>query len=307
MAQLEFQPAAEQPLRPKVLLYGDKGSTKTLTTLAVARATGAKLALVDAEHGSDTFASSFAFDVVHTDDPVEVEGQVDKLLSDPGAYTMFGVDPLSTVHDRLLEMADRELRAKRSSGGGRKPGLFESVLEFGTHSRIGAISKILQAKMRRLDLAVIATAHLATEYKSSRRGHSVVLEAVGSKPEGHKSLAYWYDLVLRLERIGTNIVARVEKARGMPIEIGASIEEFDPTKLVALFPDGVWTRKAIARPVVNDKQREEIEALIELAGLQPYQVSQALTRYGASSVDLLGAEHAPTVITNLQGFIARKQ
>jgi len=296
--QLEFRPAAKEPLRPKVLLYGDKGTTKTLTTLRVAKLTGGRLALIDTEHGSDTFAKDFGFDVIRTDDPVEVEGQVDGLLEDPRDFTTFSIDPITQVHDRLVGMADAELRAKRFNQG-RKPGLFEPVLEFGTHSRIGHLSKILQAKIRRLDLAVIVTAHLATAYRTEQRGPKTHLVETGSKPEGHKSLGYWYDLVIKLERFGTRIVGRVEKARGMPIAIGDTIEEFDAAKLVALFPEGAFTRRAVARPVVTDEVRERIEELIEELELEPYRVSQALTRYGASSVDLLGRDDGERVVTNL--------
>ena len=309
MTSLQFQPGARaQIVRPKVLLYGDIGTGKTRTILRLAQLTSSRLALIDTEHGVDTYRSEFGafFQDVQTTDPGQVEAVVDGLLAKPSNFSLFAIDPISNVHDQMLANADAELRRRRGSGKGRSVDHFEAAVDVGTHQRIGMLSKTLQRKIRLLDMATIVTSHEKVDYQQGG-GAGASLRAVGVKPEGHKSLDRLFDLVLRLRVYGQRRVATVDKARGVNIKTGATIEDFSAQHLVGLFPPGSWAGKAEATPLVSADQARELHELIQRAGLAAWQVTKALLKRGADTVELLGQEHFETTRQSLWALINQKE
>ena len=187
--------ASEEAVRLKMYVYGESGTGKTVTALHFP-----KPAVIDAEKGTEHYGSVFDFDVMKTNNTLEINELLDSLIEDPQGYKTLVVDPFSAIYDRILD--DYEKRMKKKTGN---PAY---VLQPVDYRVIKSEVKNMVLKLLALDMNVIVTARQAVEY--AKEGF---MQAIGTKPEGPGSLPYMFDVVLKLEKKGNVRMAYVEKDR----------------------------------------------------------------------------------------------
>lgn len=180
-----FVKAKPKAKRLKMYIYGESGTGKTVTSLQFPSP-----AVVDTQGGSEHYGGDFDFlrvgeHVVDPGDPDVVEAAIEELLEDPGDVKTFVVDSLTDVYDRMMQ---KRLRYQREKEGDLNYALGPSDWGF----LKGEIKALVQ-KMLTLDMNVIATAEAAKEYSDTE-----FMKVVGTKPDGHKKVPYFFDVVLEL-------------------------------------------------------------------------------------------------------------
>lgn len=295
---LQPQKAKAEKLRPNILVYGESGAGKTLLGLQLAKLTGAKLLVIDGDGGTRDYGGIFDFHHIVTDDPLELEAQVDYYLEHPGEFTMMMVDPISVFHQRVEAMADDEIRPHKG-----KVGRFSSVLDPGARANIKRLNRITLAKLRRLDMALVVTARAKPKYKVVTHGGKLKgLEREGTTWEGDNMTDYEFRDTLQLVKFGDRRVVQWEKTRG---KANSRIEADDPLKVaekllpVITNPQG-FTDAAEARPVVTEEMAEEIHDLVRSVELEPGELTRILGRAGASEVEELPRDAGEKLITWLK-------
>jgi len=294
-------PSSDLPvLRPKCLLFGPTGSTKTRTLLQLP---GRKL-MIDGEKGSLAYAGQHDFDVPlgpngaawSSDSPMDLEALVDDLLKDPGDYTVLMIDPISVFLTRLRDMADAAKRPGRVAKSGGRMTDFDSAMDVGAHTRIAQIFRRIFSKLRRLDMAVMVTARERT-----------ILEQIGESfrpggqaPEGPKDMEYEFDTVIQLGKSGNTPTAIVRKIRGRP----APTAEINPwpggSWLVDQFGVEAFTRRATPRPLLSEAQEKEIDDLARLLEVSTSTMAASLSRRGANSVGELAPDAAEEMLVAMR-------
>jgi hypothetical protein len=296
-------------LRPKILIYGESGTGKTVTALSLP---GRKL-VIDGEQGCTAYAGSYDFDLpagndgkpLTTDDPQELERIVDDLLIDPGPYTVLVIDPLTTFYTRSIDLADSSLRPRAESvaiARRRELTAYDSAMNPGAWGAIKRHFARLFSKLRRLDMAVIVTCREKTTLEPTPDGGFRKGDAV---PDGDAKWRHEFDYVLRLRSVGGARVAYVDKMRDVQ-QTAASIENFSAARLVELIGADGFTRTAEPRPLISDEQAEMLRGLIHDLGVTPANLARALTKRGANSIDELGPGEAKAMILNLQAEATRR-
>ncbi len=303
---LKPEKAKARPWRPNVLIYGEAGTGKTIFALELSKIIKAKTLLIDAERGSERYGASFDFDVIHTDDPEEIDEQIDYYLEHPDGFTCFVIDPISTVHNRLTGMADDELRGKRTKGGG-KVGRFESVLDPGARALLKRYNKSTMAKLKRLDMTRIVTARAKPKYKVTTSGGKFSMERQGTTWEGDNSLDFEFDIVIELLKTGSGKhLGRVEKSRGF--EWGEQISDFSAKRFVELIgPAATWNAESKPRPVISSDDAKKVRQLLDDTSPDPGAITRALTHYGATCIEDIPREHAASIIKNLENAKKNKE
>ncbi len=187
--------ASDEAIRLKMYVYGESGTGKTVTALHFPNP-----AVIDAERGTVHYGKTFDFDVLPTNNTAEINELLDELIENPKSYKTLIIDPFSSVYDRILD--DYEKRMKK------KTGIPSYSLQPADYRVIKSEVRNIILKLLALDMNVIVTAKQSTEY--AKEGF---MQAIGTKPEGPGSLPYMFDVVLKLEKKGSNRVAFVEKDR----------------------------------------------------------------------------------------------
>lgn len=206
-----FKKAKDADKRLKMYIYGKTGTGKTLTSLQFPSP-----AVVDAEKGTEHYGQHFNFHRVKTSDPEKVHEAIDELLSDPGPFKTFVIDPMSVIYDQILRKKEDQMKVKT--------GNLHYELQPLDYKSIKTEVKLLMNKLLSLDMNIIVTARSKPLYRPGK-----FMEQIGEQPEGHKDMPYMFDVVLELyqDEVGTRW-ARVEKDRtnNLPHEFEFSYDAF---------------------------------------------------------------------------------
>jgi hypothetical protein len=209
---LTFAPAVKQRLKARIALEGVSGGGKTYSALAIARALGERVAVIDTEHKSALlYADLFKFDWLGVD-RYAPEVLIEALAAASG-HDVAVIDSLShwwMGTDGMLEQVDR---AARRSGGGNS---FAGWKEMRPHER-----KMIDA-MLAFPGHLIATLRTKTEWvvEENDRGKKVP-KKIGLKAEQREGLEYEFTLVGQLD-YENNLV--VTKSR-CPVLSGAVVNK----------------------------------------------------------------------------------
>lgn len=196
---LTFVPATKQALKARIALEGVSGGGKTFTALAIARALGDRIAVIDTEHKSaKLYADLFKFDWLGLEKfapDVLVEA-----LAAASSHDVAIVDSLSHFWmgaDGMLEQVDRV--AKRSGGGGSFPGW----KEMRPHER-----RMIDA-MLGFPGHLIVTLRTKSEWvvEENDRGKKVP-KKIGLKAEQRDGLEYEFTLVGQLDHENNLVVTK---------------------------------------------------------------------------------------------------
>lgn len=183
----EFKKASKKSAWLRAALIGPAGSGKTYSALAVATGLGARVAVIDTEHGSASkYADAFAFDVLELDS-FAPRTYVEALQAATAAgYDVVVVDSLSHAwmgKDGALEMVDRAAKTSRS---GNSFDAWRSVTP--EHNKL--VEAMLACRAH-----LIVTLRAKTEYvlEEDARGKKVPRK-VGMAPVQRDGLEYEFDV-----------------------------------------------------------------------------------------------------------------
>lgn len=203
--------ATPQENRLKLLLFGDVGTGKTVTSLSFPNP-----AVIDTENGTLYYSEHFKFHRTQTTEPAIVKAVIDELLEDPKDFKTFVIDSFTVIYDSILNNHEKRMKLKT--------GNINYVLQPLDYKFIKAEVKGIILKLLALDMNVIVTAHSTNLYSDSE-----FMKIIGSKAEGPKQMPYMFDVVLRLTKTGpTEFWAEVDKDRTnkLPAKFEFSYQSF---------------------------------------------------------------------------------
>lgn len=165
--------------RLKILIYGPSGSGKSRAALSFPRC-----AVIDSEGGVDLYRghpSVQPFHVIATKTIADLENAIAFIEFDKGStFDTLVVDCITVFYDTL-----REAIARSGKGG---------EMGFREWSKLNTRMKNAYSKLTNLPVHVVVIAREATEYETVNGE----LRKTGTKPDGDKSMAYNFDLVIRM-------------------------------------------------------------------------------------------------------------
>lgn len=209
-----FKKATKEQAKLRAAIYAPAGGGKTRTLLriatGIAKATGARIALIDSEHGSASkYADLFDFDAHNltgksVDDYLEaIEG------AKKAGYGVLGIDSLSHAWVDLVQATDEVAAASNSKStfnawkktAPKQQELIEAILAYPGH--------------------VICTMRSKTEWAQYEEGGKKKIERLGLAPVQGKGIEYEFDLLLAMN---AGHWATVEKDRSGKFQ-GKQIEK----------------------------------------------------------------------------------
>ena len=185
---MQFQKATKAQAKLRMAIDGPAGSGKTYTALAIAKAMGDKVAVIDTERGSASkYAHKFEFDVLelNTFAPATYVEAIQAAAK--AGYTVLVIDSLSHAwfgKDGALEQKDKaEARMKNPNG-------YTAWREI-TPMHNQLVDAILQAPMH-----VIATMRTKMEYVQEKDANGrTQIRKVGLAPVQRDGVEYEFDIV----------------------------------------------------------------------------------------------------------------
>ena len=197
---MQFTKATKKNAKLRLALVGPPGSGKTYTGIGLACCLGARVAVIDTEHGSASkYADIFGFDVLELES-FAPQQYVDALAAAAKAgYEVVVVDSLShawTGKDGALEQVDRA--AAKNSGN-----------SFAAWRNVTPQHNSLVEAIIRSPLHVIATMRSKMEYvvEENERGKKVP-RRVGMAPVQREGLEYEFDIVGDMDNENTLVITK---------------------------------------------------------------------------------------------------
>jgi hypothetical protein len=197
MAQLKnpFILATPVAKKLKLLLYGGSGSGKTVAALTFPR-----VALVDAESGSDLYVGRPGTAPVHilrSKTLSDLETAIAYIEQDNGkTFDTLVIDPITVFYD-----VQKEATAKLAKDGN---------LGFREWAKVNNRMKAVYHKLAQLPVHVVVIARESVEYE----GEGNNLRKIGVKPDADRSLIYTFDFVIHMNN---NHSGTVQKSRGVAL------------------------------------------------------------------------------------------
>jgi len=234
--------------RFKMLLFGPAGVGKTIASIQFP-----KPYLIDTERGAEHDAYVKLLDraggaYYATNDPDELISEVRSLLSERHPYRTLVIDPLTPVYNDLLDKSAAMLITDNDPTGtafSRHKGLADRKV------------KHLLNLLTRLDMNLIITSHAKARWE--RNGTQII--EVGQTFDCYAKLDYLFDLVLELERRGTDRVAIVRKSRldGFPLD---TVIPFSYDEIAERYGRAILERDAVPVPLASTEQCAKLRELL---------------------------------------------
>lgn len=234
--------------RLKMLLYGPPNVGKTTASLQFP-----KPYMIDCEKGAenDTYVSALqksGGSYFQPDDSDDLIAEVTLLLSERHSYHTLVIDPLTVIYADLLDKSAQMLATKEDPTG----------TAFSRHKGpADRKMKHLLHLLTRLDMNVIITSHAKTKWEKA--GKEIV--DVGQTFDCYSKLDYLFDLVIELQKRGTERVGIVRKTRisGFP---EGDIFPFSYDAIADRYGRTVLERDAVAVTLASAEQLATLRALL---------------------------------------------
>lgn len=248
---IQFNKATKRQSKLRLALIGPAGSGKTYTALTLAQSLGARVALIDTEHGSASkYADRFQFDTLELD-TFSPSKYIEAIhAAEEAGYDVLIIDSLSHAwagRDGALEMVDK---IARKSPSGNKFAAWGDV----TPLQNQMVDTILGARLH-----IIATMRSKTEYvlETNDRGKQQPRK-IGIGPVQRDGVDYEFDVVGELDADNNLIVTktRCEALTGQVItKPGLALAEV----LKGWLSDGapVYDRKARGRYLIELRAQQK--------------------------------------------------
>lgn len=234
--------------RLKLLLYGPPNVGKTTASLQFP-----KPYLIDCERGAenDTYVTALEKSggaYFPTSDSDDLIAEVTSLLSERHSYQTLVIDPLTVIYADLLDKSSAMLATKEDPTG----------TAFSRHKGpADRKMKHLLNLLTRLDMNVIITSHAKTKWEKA--GKEIV--DVGQTFDCYAKLDYLFDLVIELQKRGTERVGIVRKTRisGFP---EGDIFPFSYSAIADRYGRTVLERDAVAVTLASAEQLATLRSLL---------------------------------------------
>ncbi|POB12152.1 ATP-binding protein [Sulfobacillus sp. hq2] len=197
----QFRPATKQFSYLRLALIGPAGSGKTYSSLRIATALGARVAVIDSERGSASkYADEFAFDVLELETfaPHEYIEAIRAAVA--GGYDVLIIDSLSHAWAGKGGVLDMHDAATAQERGGNSYTAWRTVSP--EHNKL--IEEILHAPVH-----IIATLRSKIAYVQEKddRGKTVVRK-VGMQPIQREGLDFEFDVVGDLDQTNRLVITK---------------------------------------------------------------------------------------------------
>ncbi|POB12216.1 ATP-binding protein [Sulfobacillus sp. hq2] len=197
----QFRPATKQFSYLRLALIGPAGSGKTYSSLRIATALGARVAVIDSERGSASkYADEFAFDVLELETfaPHEYIEAIRAAVA--GGYDVLIIDSLSHAWAGKGGVLDMHDAATAQERGGNSYTAWRTVSP--EHNKL--IEEILHAPVH-----IIATLRSKIAYvqEKDERGKTVVRK-VGMQPIQREGLDFEFDVVGDLDQTNRLVITK---------------------------------------------------------------------------------------------------
>jgi len=201
-----FLPAKKQDKKTKVLIYGDSGTGKTVTSLFVGSKYG-KIALFDLDGGADLYGNRYNFSVLKSTNLKEIKEGISYIVQNPKEFQTIIIDPL-TIYWDLVQRYWSDVFIERNKG--HKANKYE-FYDFGPKewAVIKTSYKNIFNDIIPLDMHIICTARETVKMK--RMGNEYVSDGV--KYDAEKNTHYSFDTVVKLYKNQEKHMAYSDKDR----------------------------------------------------------------------------------------------
>ena len=265
---------------PKILVYGASATGKSWGLCNIP----ANKFVIDGEGGTLPYRDRFQFAGPEyvVDDPFFVRSEVAKIMANPGDHTLIAIDPITTVWQRLVDMADEEAR----KNGKRTIGSFETALNIGSWGPIKKIWRGLIADLRRATIPVIVTCREKIEPETGT-----------ANPDCEKNLRYEFDTVLRVTCIAGKRFTTCDRDRWGRIPTGSVAERPWHEVVTNAFQDW-WGHKGDPAPRPTEEMCSEFNDLTK--DIKPEAVIARLKEHGVDKFEDLRLERAEDILAKLR-------
>lgn len=270
MIKLKGEKPKAKNKRLKMFLYASAGAGKTLSALQFSRAY-----VLDLERGTDFYADTInkAKSVVYqTNDPAEIRGQIEALLTEKHDYRTLVIDPITVLYQGLQDIWTRRFEMDAKQRG--KEDVAE-MQDFGMRywGKVKGEYKAIQRLIMRLDMNVIVTAHQKDVYGNG-------MQKVGVSFDSMKGDDYFFDYVFRLD------VDKGEKRWAVRVkersEIGKNkfpeTFEWSYDNFLKYYGKEEIEREAEAVALASPEHVQELSALVENVRISQVEIDKWLNR-----------------------------
>ena len=202
---LQIRKAVRRKAKLRLGLAGPSGSGKTYSALLLAFGLGAKVGMIDTEHGSgDLYADLGDYDIINVDAPYTVKKYRDAIRAfEEGGYDVIIIDSLSHAWAGEGGLLDKQ--GKIADSG--KPGMNSyAAWRTVTPEHNGLVEAMLTSPCH-----IIATMRSKQEYVQDKNDNGkTVIKKVGMAPVQRDGMEYEFTVMFDLD---TNHVASTSKDR----------------------------------------------------------------------------------------------
>jgi hypothetical protein len=212
----------------------------------------------------------------------EVVKEIKTLLTVKHEYKTLIIDPMTVLYDDIVEKWSNKVGT-----------------DYGKHLGPAAKQmKNLYSLLLRLDMNVIITSHAKNEYKMV--GKEMTL--IGNTFDCYKKMDYMFDLILEIQKRGSDRVALV---KGTRLE-GFSEDEtfnFSYDEICTRYGKDVLERDCIAAALATPDQLREIKNLIELFHIPQETVDKMLKKEEVEDLEYMSSEYTQKCIDHIKSKI----
>jgi len=280
-----FVKATEENRRLKVFLWGEPGCGKTTLALQFPSP-----AVIDLEGGTDHYSDRSDFFRLATSSATEAVESIDWLLTEPHEYRTLIIDPITVLWESVQAYWN-EVFLKRNKAKRNFRHEFISW-DFQDWATCKANWKEILRKLMALDMHVVAVARQKLLYPEEGKGGSPV-----AVPDAEKSLPYYFDVELHLERLAEKYTATVRKDRTNKLPPGF---DTDFSVIATTFGLDRLNRKAEPAKLASTEQVKQIMDLVKSLNITEEVYRERLDAYGAQDTKELSEQNASIIINRLK-------
>lgn len=265
--------------RLKALFYGTAGVGKTTAAIQFP-----KPYLIDTERGAenDQYVNLLKQNegaIFQTSSFADILKEVESLLTIKHPYKTLVIDPMTTIYNDLLDIAEKKLGS-----------------DYGRHyGEANRNIKILLKLLLRLDMNVIITSHSKNEYAEN-------MKVIGQSYDCYRKLDYLFDLVFEIQKRGKERIGIVKKSRIESFPDGEQFP-FSYQEISRKYGNEVLEKDSIPIKIASAEQVNELNRLVNLLKVDESIVKKWLDKGDADCFDLLNYDYADKIITALTSKI----
>lgn len=293
-----FIKAETKERRLKLLLWGEPGTGKTVTSLQFPNPV-----VIDLEKGTELYGNDFKFDVQSTNDADRCMFYVDWLLANKHDYRTLIIDPI-TVYWAAVQDKYRAIFMERKQGSkGFKIDFYE--FQRNDWNTMKSEYKRFTRKLIKLDMNIIVTAHQKTKFAEDGS-----MTSLGDTFDSEKKTGHDFDCIIQTYVKDNEFWARVYKQRAysadrlLPKEFPLSYEPF-----AQYLGDNNLNRKSEPTPLATPEQVQKIRdwylnasAPVGVTGVQ-----KLLRRYDVSTEEDLTEVQATEILGKFEDAYKKRQ